>query len=96
MKAGWIVAVLALAACNPQEIADKVVARTAEGVISSAVGPQAARCVVDNASPAELRAIAVDTGVSVGTTTMVNIMAIARRPATMSCLVASGVGPLRG
>jgi hypothetical protein len=96
MKAGLIVAVLVLAACSPQEVADKVIARTAEGVISTAVGPQAARCVVDNASPAELREIAVDVGVEAGTSTMVNIMAIARRPATMSCLLASGVGQLRG
>ncbi|MEO8241729.1 MAG: hypothetical protein ABI832_05410 [bacterium] len=96
MRVGWIVVGLALAACNPQEVADKVVARTAEGVVSAAVGPQAARCVVDNASPAELRALAVDVGVEAGTTTMVNIMTIARRPETLSCLVASGVGPLRG
>ena len=80
-----------LCACDPQEVADKVVARTAESVIEPVVGPGATRCIVDNASPDELRALAMDVGVSAGTTTVANIMTIARRPETLACLAAAGL-----
>ena len=82
----WVWAVLALAACDPQQIADKAVARTAQSVIAPVLGSQAALCIVEAASPAELQAIAVDYGVEAGTTTMANIMAIARRPAAAACI----------
>lgn len=95
MKAGWMMAVLALAACDPQATIDKAVARTAESVIAPVVGPGAARCIVENGSPEELRAIAVDIGVEAGTSTVANIMEIARRPATLACFATSGVVPLR-
>ena len=86
MKALICLAVLALAACNPQEVADKVVARTAENVIAPVVGPQAALCIVEGADPAELRAIAVDYGVEAGTTTVANITRIATRPKVAACI----------
>ena len=95
MKLKLIVAVLALAGCDATAIADKAVARTAEAVIAPVMGPQAARCIVDNGSPEELRAIAVDFGVEAGTSTVANIMQIARRPQTLACFATSGVGPLR-
>ncbi len=95
MKLKLIVAVLALAGCDATAIADKAVARTAEAVIAPVVGPGAARCIVDNGSPGELRAIAVDFGVEAGTSTVANIMQIARRPQTLACFATSGVGPLR-
>ena len=95
MKLWIIAAVLALAACDPQAIADKAVARTAEAVIAPVVGPGAARCIVDNGSPEEMRAIAVDFGVEAGTSTVANIMEIAGRPETLACFVTSGVAPLR-
>lgn len=84
-------AALLLAGCDPQVVADKVAARTAEAVIAPVVGDQATRCIVDNASPAELRGLAVDVGVEAGTTTLANIRAIAARPATLACLAAAGV-----
>jgi hypothetical protein len=94
MKAGWIVIVLALTACNPQEMADKAVARTAQAVITPVVGPEAALCIVEAAAPGELRAIAVDYGVEAGTSTVANIMAIARRPAAASCIAEAGITQL--
>jgi hypothetical protein len=94
MKIRMILALLVLAACDPQVLADKAVARTAEAVISPVVGPGAARCIVDNGSPAELREIARDIGVEAGTSTVANIMTIARRPETLACFVQNGVSPL--
>ena len=89
-------AVLILAACNPQDIADKAVARTAESVISPVVGAAATQCIVQNASSTELRALAVDIGVEAGTSTVANIMAIAGRPATLACLASAGLPPVTG
>ena len=95
MKFRMMAVALALAACNPQEVADKAVARTAEAVISPVVGPGAARCIVENGTRDELRAIAVDIGVEAGTSTVANIMRIAGRPETLACFATSGVVPLR-
>ena len=96
MKALLLPAVLLLGACDPRAMADKFVARTAESVIAPVVGDAATRCIVDNASPAELRALAVDVGVAAGSATVANIMAIANRPATISCLAAAGLPPVKG
>ena len=91
MKALFALAVLTLVACNPQEVADKMVARTAQTVITPVVGPEAALCIVEAAAPAELRAIAVDYGVEAGTTTVKNIMAIASRPQVAGCIAQSAL-----
>ena len=80
---------LVLGACDPQQIADKAVARTAQSVIAPVVGPAAALCIVEAASPAELRAIAVDYGVEAGTTTIANINALARKPEAVACIAQS-------
>ena len=96
MKFRMMAAFLALSACDPQDLADKAVARTAEAVISPVVGPGAARCIVDNGSRQELRAIAVDIGVEAGTSTVANIMRIAARPGTLACFATNGVEMTRG
>ena len=96
MKPLMLMAALLLCACDPQELADKAMARTAETVISPVVGPAATRCITDNASPEELRLLAADVGVEAGTSTVANIMAIARRPATVACLSAAGLPPVQG
>ncbi len=96
MKLKMIMALLALAACDPQAIADKAVARTAEAVIAPVMGPLAARCIVDNGSPMELRAIARDIGVEAGSLTKANITRIARHPATAACIAASAIPGGRG
>ena len=92
MKYVMMAAVFALAACDPQSLVDKAVARTAESVIAPVVGPVAARCIVENGTPAELRAIAVDVGVEAGTSTVQNIQAIAGRPATLACVAQGALG----
>ena len=91
MKPLFALAFLTLSACNPQEVADKMVARTAQTVITPVVGPKAALCIVEGADPAELRAIAVDYGVEAGTTTVRNIMAIATRPPVAACIAQSAL-----
>lgn len=91
MRAMCLAALMVLAACDPQEIADKAVARTAQAVMTPVVGSQAALCIVEAAEPAELRAIAVDYGVEAGTTTVANITRIAARPEARACIAAAGI-----
>lgn len=97
-------AVLALSACDPQEMADKAVRRAAESVVTPVVnrdmpaGPagSATTCILDAASGAEIEGLARDVGVEAGTLTLQTIRIIAARPAAQSCFAASGVPPLRG
>jgi hypothetical protein len=91
MKFRMMAALMVLAGCDPQVVVDKAVARTAESVIAPVVGPVAARCIVENGSPEELRAIAVDIGVEAGTSTVANIEAIARRPQTVACIAGAAL-----
>ena len=93
---------LALAACDPAELADKAVRRTAETVVQPVVnvdmpaGPaQAATgCILDAASPDELRLLARDVGVEAGSSTKATIRTIALRPAAQACFAANGVPPI--
>jgi hypothetical protein len=93
---------LALAACDPAELADKAVRRTAETVVMPVVnldmpaGPAqaATACILDAASPDELRLLARDVGVEAGTSTKATIRSIALRPAAQACFAAQGVPPL--
>ncbi|MGV8987892.1 MAG: hypothetical protein ACOH2H_16590 [Cypionkella sp.] len=77
---------LALAACDPQVVVDKTIARTAESVISPLTGADVANCVVDHAQPVELEILARDVGVSAGTRTKAIIRGILARPDTQQCL----------
>lgn len=100
MRATPLIVVLALAACSPADVADKVGRRAAETVIlpvvseSMPAGPASTvtRCVVANASAAEVQSLARDVGVSAGTVTRATILAIATRPETAACVQADG-GP---
>ena len=93
-----------LAACDPQALADKVLARTAESVVrpvlaqelSAAQADAATRCVIQATSPAEIEALSRDVGVSAGSLTVARIRAIALRPATAACFAANGVPALKG
>jgi nicotinate-nucleotide pyrophosphorylase len=97
-------AVLVLVACDPQELADKAVRRTAESVVQPVLarempGPVAdvaTRCILDAAEPAEINILARDVGVEAGSQTIVNIRNIATRPAASACFAAGGVPSLRG
>lgn len=77
---------ITLAACDPQTVMDKAIARTAENVISAVTGSEVASCVVDNAEPAELQVLARDVGVQAGTRTTAVIRGILARPDTQTCL----------
>jgi hypothetical protein len=99
----WTVAVFGvLAACDPAELADKAVRRTAETVVMPVVnvnmpsGPAeaATRCILDAASPDEVRLLARDVGVEAGTSTKATIRSIALRPAAQACFAAQGVPPI--
>lgn len=77
---------LTLAACDPQVVMDKTIARTAESVISAVTGTDVANCVVDHAQPVELEILARDIGVQAGTRTKAIIRGILARPDTQTCL----------
>jgi hypothetical protein len=103
MRVMVALAALALvAACDPGELADKAVRRTAASVVFPVVnldmpaGPaQAATdCILTAASPDEARLLARDVGVEAGTSTKATIRDIATRPATQACFTAAGVPPL--
>ncbi|EEW24494.1 hypothetical protein [Rhodobacter ferrooxidans] len=90
-----------LVACSPTDMADKVGRRAAETVVLPVVGkylpgPQAevaTRCVVDNASAAEVQALARDIAVQAGTSTVQTVLAIAARPETARCFAGAGLPP---
>lgn len=92
-------AVMALSACDPQAMADSVGRRAAASVVLPVMQrdmatPQAQRatdCIVQNASAAEVQALARDVAVVAGTLTEANIRAIALRPETQACFNANGV-----
>jgi hypothetical protein len=95
---------VALAACNPMELADQATQRAANAVIVSVlsqelpapVANRAAGCIIDAATPAELRAIAADFGVSAGTQTVENIRNLALRPQAINCFARASVPSLLG
>ncbi|MDR0810086.1 MAG: hypothetical protein LBE86_13335 [Gemmobacter sp.] len=99
-----ITSLLLAAACSPQSLADSVTRKAARSVVvpvlqnyMPAAGAEAATdCVMANASPSEINALARDVGVRAGTLTVQNVAAILRRPATADCLRARGLGPVAG
>jgi hypothetical protein len=92
-------ALIALAACDPQVMADKTTRNLARDVVLPVVsrdmpaGPAsaAAECILNAADMPEIRALARDYGVEAGTQTRENIRNIALRPAAQACFAASGV-----
>lgn len=90
---------LALAACSPQILADQVGRRAAESVVMPVMsqglpsGPAqaATTCIVQNASAAEVQALARDVAVVAGTLTKATIRGIALRPEAQACFAAKGV-----
>lgn len=92
-------AVLALAACDPQAMADFVGRRAAATVVlpvmqrdmTGAEAQRATDCVIRHATAAEVQALSRDVAVVAGTLTEANIRAIAVRPETQACFAASAV-----
>lgn len=94
---------MALAACDPAELVDSALKRTAHSVVFPVVNidmpadpaRKATNCIVDAASRAELELLARDVGVEAGTSTKATIREIALRPAAQACFAASGVPQVR-
>ena len=94
---------VALAACDPQVMADKTVTNMAQNVVMPVVSrdlpaAQAAKatdCILGAADITEIRALARDYGVEAGSQTKANIRNIGLRPAAQNCYAASGVPALR-
>ena len=103
-RAGFILLVMALAACDPSQVADKIGRRTADTVVRPIVadyvpGGQAetaTRCIVDNANAEDVKALALDVGVGAGSRTVANVLRIAGQPGPAACLAAAGIGGLGG
>lgn len=97
-------ALLFLAACDPQALADKTLRRTAASIVQpvlavempSPVAARATECILDASTQGEINGLARDFGASsVGPLTVENIRIIAERPAATTCFAANGVPPLR-
>lgn len=93
-----------LAACDPAELVDSTLKRTAHSVVFPVVNIDmpaeparlATKCILDAASQDELQILARDVGVEAGTATKATIRDIAVRPAAQACYAASGVPPVVG
>lgn len=102
MRAFLLLTILPLAACDPQVFADKTMRQVASQVVLPVVnldmpaGPAqaATNCILDAASPDEVRLLARDVGVEAGTSTKATIREIAVRPAAQACYAANGVPPI--
>lgn len=103
MRAALILtSLMALAACDPAQMADKVGRRTAETVVRPVVGTYlsgaqadtATRCIVENADPNDVKLLARDVAVEAGSETVANVLRIAAQPNTAACFARSGIMPL--
>ncbi|MBL9047141.1 MAG: hypothetical protein JNK34_07485 [Tabrizicola sp.] len=94
---------VALAACDPAEVVDSALKRTAFTVVNPVVSIDlpaeparlATNCILGAASQDELRLLARDVGVEAGSSTKATIRAIALRPEAQSCFAANGVPQVR-
>jgi hypothetical protein len=101
---GPVAAVALLAACDPAELVDNALKRTAYSVVFPVVNidmpaepaRNATNCILDTASETELRLLSRDVGVEAGTATKATIRDIAVRPAAQACFASNGVPPLVG
>ena len=104
MRIVLTVAVLVLMGCSPQQFADDVTRQAAQSVVTpvlddfmpAAQAAGATSCVLDNASPEEIRALARDVAVEAGSQTVQSVLNIATRPRTITCLASVGAPRLPG
>lgn len=98
-----LVAFALLAACDPVEVFDDALKRTAHSVVFPVANidmpaepaRKATNCILDAASEDELKLLARDVGVEAGTATKATIRTIALRPAAQACFAANGIPPIR-
>ena len=99
-----VASLMTLMACDPAELVDSALKRTAHSVVFPVVNIDmpaeparlATKCILDAASEEELKLLARDVGVEAGTATKATIRQIAVRPAAQSCFAANGVPPVVG
>lgn len=99
-----VASLTALAACDPAELVNTTLKRTAHSVVFPVVNIDmpaeparlATKCILDAASQDELEVLARDVGVEAGTSTKATIRQIALRPAAQACFAANGVPPVVG
>jgi hypothetical protein len=92
-----------LSACDPAEVADKAMKRTAQTVVfpvvnldmPTAPAEVATECILAAASRDEVRLLARDVGVEAGSSTKATIRQIALRPAAQTCFAAANLPPVR-
>jgi hypothetical protein len=87
-----LTALVVLSACDPGELVDSALKRTAFSVVNPVVNID---MPAEPASQEELKLLARDVGVEAGTATRATIRDIAIRPAAQSCYAANGVPPVR-
>jgi hypothetical protein len=98
-----LIATLMLAACDPAEVVDDALTRTAHTVVFPVVNIDmpaeparlATKCILEAATEDELKLLARDVGVEAGTSTKATIREIAVRQAAQACFAANGVPPVR-
>ena len=98
-----LAAMALLAACDPGELADKALRRTAETVVFPVVNIDmpadparvATNCILDAATPDEIQLLARDVAVEAGTATKATIRNIALRPAAQACFAANAIPPVQ-
>jgi hypothetical protein len=103
MAALPLMAMVLVAGCDPAEVVDNALRRTAYSVVYPVVNIDlpgeparlATNCILDAASQEELKLLARDVGVEAGTATKATIRDIAVRPAAQACYAANGVPPVR-
>jgi len=94
-----VLAPVALIACSPTDMADKVGRRAAESVVRPVVSKSltgtmadaATRCIVDNASAEDVQLLARDVGVEAGSSTIATIRRLTGSPGPASCMAGAGV-----
>lgn len=103
MAALPLLAAMVLTACDPAEVVDSALKRTAHSVVFPVVNIDmpaeparlATKCILDAATETELKLLARDVGVEAGSSTKATIREIAVRPASQACFASNGVPPVR-
>ena len=94
-----LIALTALAACNPQETATDITRQAARAVIvpvlaahmPSPVAEAGADCIIQYATLDDLRALAVDFGNSAGTSTITNVTRLIAKPQVLNCFAQGAI-----
>lgn len=97
-------ALAALAACSPQDAADAVARQAAASVaiplverfMQPAQAAGVVNCLLDAATPSEIRGLAQNVGTSGGTIPLQTLITVASRPQAISCVASAGLPRLPG